>query len=77
MGRVDKARENKLRRVAGRIKLRLVRSRSRDPRTPDFGRYALIDTETGGAINPALAERWTCSWSLDDVEAYLLPATQR
>jgi hypothetical protein len=76
MGQADKGKENKLRRVADRIGLRLMRSRSRDPRTPDYGLYALIDVRIGGAVNPAIAGRWTCSWTLDDVEAYLLPATQ-
>ena len=71
-----KGRENKLRRVADRIGLRLMRSRSRDPRTPDYGLYALVDVRTNGAMNPAIAGRWACSWTLDDVEEYLLPATQ-
>jgi len=57
--------------MADRYGLQLVKSRSRDPRAVDFGLYALIDVRTGGAINPAIADRWTCSWSLDEVSAYL------
>ncbi|VTZ27242.1 conserved hypothetical protein [Methylocella tundrae] len=67
----DKVRENRLRRAADRQGYRLVKSRSRDPRAVDFGRYALVDAQTGGAVNPALADRWTCSWTLDEVEAHL------
>ena len=48
-----------------------TRSRSRDPRVPDHGLYALIDVRTGGAVNPAIAQRWTCSWTLDRVEQFL------
>jgi hypothetical protein len=25
----------------------------------------------GGAVNPAIAQRWVCSWTLEDVEEYL------
>ena len=67
----NKTRENRLRRVADRHGLRLVKSARRDQKAVDYGLYALIDFETGGAINPALADRWPCSWSLDEVEKYL------
>jgi hypothetical protein len=70
-GQQLKIRENKLRRMADRQGLRLIKSRSRDPRAKDFGLYALIDPETGGAVNPALAQRWPCSWTVEDVEDYL------
>ena len=63
-------RENKIRRMADRRGYRLIKSRSRDPHAVDYGRYALIDIDTGGAVNPAIAQRWVCSWSLDEVEAY-------
>jgi hypothetical protein len=71
----DKTRENRLRRKADRMGLQLVKSPRRDPQALDFGLYALVDHETGGAVNPALANRWTCSWSLDQVERYLTPAS--
>jgi hypothetical protein len=67
----DKTRENRLRRKADRMGLRLMKSPRRDPQALDFGRYALIDHQTGGAINPALINQRTCSWSLDEVETYL------
>ena len=67
----DKILENRLRRMADRRGLRLTRSRSRDPKALDYGRYALIDLQTGGAKNPAIAGRWTCSWTLDQVQDYL------
>jgi hypothetical protein len=66
-----KVRENRLRRMADRQGLRLVKSRSRDPRAVDYGLYALIDHNTGGAVNPAIANRWICSWTLDEVESWL------
>lgn len=71
MDNAEKVRENKLRRMADRQGLRLTRSRSRDPNAIDFGLYALIDIQTNGAVNPALANRWVCSWNLDEVEEYL------
>lgn len=67
----EKVRENRLRRMADRQGLRLTRSRSRDPQAIDFGLYALIDIETSGTINPVIAGRWICSWTLDEVEGYL------
>lgn len=66
-----KVKENRLRRMADRQGLRLVKSRSRDPHALDYGLYALIDHETGGAVNPAIAQRWVCSWTLEEVEEYL------
>jgi hypothetical protein len=66
-----KVAENKLRRAADRQGLRLEKSRSRDPRAIDYGLFALIDIRKGEAINPPIAGRWTCSWTLDDVEKYL------
>jgi hypothetical protein len=66
-----KVRENRLRRVAQRRGLRLVKSRTRDPHGIDHGLYALIDIQTNGAVNPAIAQRWVCSWTLDEVEDYL------
>ena len=67
----SKARETRLRNTADRRGYRLKKSRSRDPEAIDFGRYALVDARTGGTVNPAIANRWVCSWTLDDVEAWL------
>jgi hypothetical protein len=71
MSEIDKVKENRLRRAADRQGLRLIKSRSRDPQALDFGLYALIDLETSGAVNPSLANRWVCSWTLDEVEEHL------
>lgn len=71
MEQETKVRENRLRRMADRQGLRVVKSRSRDPNAIDYGLYALIQQETGGAVNAAIAQRWVCSWSLDEVEQYL------
>jgi hypothetical protein len=67
----EKVTENRLRRAADRRGLRLAKSRSRDVNAVDYGLYALIDIETGGAVNPAIAQRWVCSWTLDQVQDYL------
>lgn len=69
-----KVKENRLRRMADRRGLKLSKSRSRDEGAIDFGLYALIDVQTGGAVNPALAQRWVHSWTLDEVEQYLVEA---
>jgi hypothetical protein len=39
----EKVRENRLRRMAGRQGLQLLKSRRRDPRALDYGRYWLVD----------------------------------
>jgi hypothetical protein len=71
MSEGDIIRRNRLRRMAARQGLKLVASRRRDPRAIDYGLYALIDIQTNGAVNPAIAGRWVCSWNLDQVEEYL------
>ena len=42
----DKGRENRARRIAERRGYRLEKSRRRDPRATDYGRYQLIDAVT-------------------------------
>lgn len=39
----EKVRENRLRRMAGRQGLQLLKSRRRDPRAIDYGIYWLVD----------------------------------
>jgi hypothetical protein len=56
---------------ADRRGYRLKKSRSRDPGAIDYGRYAFVDVQTGGTVNPAIANRWVHSWTLDEVEAWL------
>ena len=69
--REERSREARVRRLVTKSGFVLSKSRSRDQRSPDFGRYAIIDPDTNGTINPQIAQRWICSWTLDDVEAWL------
>jgi hypothetical protein len=73
----DKVKENRLRRAADRRGLRLEKSRSRDPNAIDYGLYAVIDVQTNSLINPAIAGRWKCSWTLDEVDEYLNPPDEQ
>lgn len=73
----DKVREAHLRRKAASYGLQLIKSRSRNPDAMDYGLYAVIDPQTNGAMNPALIGRYTCSWTLDDVEHYLTPTEKQ
>jgi hypothetical protein len=57
----EKVRENLLRRMADRQGLALVKSRRRDPRALDYGRYRLVRGRSTVLDTKAL----------DDVEAYL------
>jgi hypothetical protein len=70
MDTAERVRENRLRRMADRRGLRLVKSRRRDPRAVDYGRYMLVDQATNvvvagtGAIGRPI-------WTLDQIEAWL------
>jgi hypothetical protein len=67
----DKTREQRLRRMAARQGLRLVRSRLRDPWAVGYGQYGLIDPSHGGTVNPVGPTGQPTTWTLDDVEEYL------
>lgn len=69
MDQSDKVRENRLRRMADRQGLRLVKSRRRDERAVDFGGYMLVDVQTGGAVCGFGPFGYAAD--LDDIEAYL------
>ncbi len=71
IGQEEKVKENRLRRAADRQGLRLMKSRSRDPNAIDYGLYGLVDIQTNGIVNPPIAGRWACSWTLEEVEEYL------
>ena len=67
-----RSRENRLRRSAQRLGLRLEKSRTRDPHDVTFGGYMLVNIErneiaygVAGHTGPAYR------FSLEDVEAYL------
>ncbi len=68
---MDKVRENRLRRVAERRGLRLMRSRRRDPNAWDYGTYQLVDVRTKGVV----AAEWSIGrgygLSLDEIEQWL------
>lgn len=68
----SKARESRLRRKARRQGLRMVKSRSRDPRVFDYGRYRLVDPERNFliAVHPL-------AFSLDEVETELAELAER
>jgi hypothetical protein len=62
----EKVRENRLRRMAQRQGLLLQKSRRRDPRAIDYGRWLIVDPNRN-AIVAGEPGRWT----LDDVERFL------
>ena len=81
----DDVRENRMRRVARRRGLELVKSRRRDARAIGYGRYHLRDRFTGQVIAAAPggfalrdapaarggAERYACWLSLNSIERLL------
>jgi hypothetical protein len=50
MIKADKILENRMRRALARQGYRLVKSRVRDPRAIDFGRYYIVDPDTNGIV---------------------------
>lgn len=64
----NKVRENRLRRMADRQGLRLVKSRRRDPRALGYGGYMLVDERNRVQAGELDSPR---ALSLDDVERYL------
>lgn len=60
----ERAREKRNRRAAERQGLKLTRSRRRDPRALDYGRYWLTDA-SGDLVTPEQGV------TLDEIEAYL------
>lgn len=69
MDQADKVRENRLRRMADRQGLRLLKSRRRDERAIDFGGYMLVDVQTNGAVFGSGAFQYEAD--LDDIERWL------
>ncbi len=61
--------ENRIRRMAERQGLRLVKSRRRDPRALDFGKYCLVDVATNVVVFGADSGRMDVT--LDRIAAYL------
>ena len=67
-----KVRENRLRRMADRQGLRLIKSRRRDPKALDHGGFWLVDPELD-----VLVAGDEFGMELDAVEAYLNGDTER
>jgi hypothetical protein len=67
--REDQVRENRLRRMAQRQGLKMVKSRRRDERALDYGGYMLLDVDTGGANVGGVPRPYSAS--LDEIEGYL------
>jgi hypothetical protein len=65
----EKVKENRLRRMAERQGLRLVKSRRRDPHAIDFGKYALVSAETNGIVFGSGSFGYDAD--LEDIERYL------
>jgi hypothetical protein len=68
MGKEDKIRENRLRRMAKRQGLELRASGRRDPRALDYGKYVLVNAERNVIVGVASGRS---NFTLDDVENYL------
>lgn len=71
----DKVRENRLRRMAARRGLQLVKSRRRDPGAWDFQTYALIDPFLNSLVfgdpNSGFGK------SLDEIEGFMTGPNER
>jgi len=65
----EKVRENRLRRVAERQGLQLVKSRRRDPRAYDYGTYQLVDPRNNTIVAYKLQSGF--GMTLDDIESEL------
>jgi hypothetical protein len=70
MEQSEKVRENRMRRMAGRRGLRLVKSPQRDQGGLEYGRYR-IETGDGALAAGIQAGRHYPFASLDEVERYL------
>ena len=64
----EKVWENRLRRMAKRQALQLMKSRVRDPRAVDFGRYMIVDPYTNTIV---AGGHGGFDLTIDQVEAYL------
>ena len=62
--------EGGLRRKADRVGWKLVKSRARNPDTPGYGLYALLDHDTGATVHPD-GPNGIHVLDLDDVEEWL------
>jgi hypothetical protein len=70
MSTSEKARENRLRRVADRQRLRLVKSSRRDPLAWDYGLWMIVDPGTNTVV-AGTEVIGRPSMTLDEVEEWL------
>jgi hypothetical protein len=70
MGISPKVDEDRIRRLVARQGFMLEKSRRRDPRAPDFGRFRIVDPHTNSVA--AGGQPWDYSLSLDEAEAWAL-----
>ena len=74
----EKVRENRLRRMAERQGLMLVKSRRRDQRATDFGKFVLVGDSKGNRLGRRGGQAAISDFAsgggmtLDEVEAYLM-----
>jgi hypothetical protein len=61
----------KVRRIAERRGYALRKSKSRDQLAVGYGLFSVTDLRTGENVNPKIAGKWECSWTLSDVEKFL------
>lgn len=67
----EKVRENRLRRMAERQGLRLVKNRRRDPNALCYGGYGLVDVQRDYVVFGYSQAMGEPEASLDEIEAYL------
>jgi|SoiMethySBSTD1v2_1073268.scaffolds.fasta_scaffold3139756_2 hypothetical protein len=68
---IEKVREDRLRRVAQRQGLQLIKSRRRDDRALDFGGFMLIEPTANTLVLGGPDNRFPASLSLEEVEEWL------
>lgn len=71
MEQSEKVRLNRLRRMASRQGLRLVKNPRRDPRAIDYGSYMLVDPNTNACVADFGWDHPSIGNHLDEVERYL------
>jgi len=68
----EKSHETRLRRMADRQGLRLVKSRLRDRNAIGYGHYMLVDPWNNAVVGPeGVGPTGQPNWTLDEIEAYL------
>ena len=74
--RLAKNTEDRVRRMANRRNLKLVKKRSRNKEAPDYGLFAVVGTDDV-AVNPPLSTGSIYSWTLENAEAYFVASEQQ